>query len=547
VRAGIRRAGRRDGAMTTSALLDKWQVAHHPDDETGACAFVCPREGCGGAGKLSECLDDSGQLWFECRCTRDTPTGGQRFTEPALARWFGVNGDASTSSDALLPIQRFERSDAGNAELLADLFGGCLRYVHGPNMWRVWAGGRWRADTDGAADRFALEAARERLLGAAEILDEKRAGDEAKWAIGSRSARRVRDCLTIAGSIHPFTSTPQQYDSDPWALNVANGTLDLRTGDLRDHDPATMHSKIAPVEYAAGAECPRWTRFLDEIFDGNADLSDFLRRAIGYSLTGDTREQALFVQHGAGANGKTTLLGILKRLLGDYQTNADFATFSYAREKQAGVRDDLAALAGARLVTSSEAAVGMRFSEGRVKQLTGGDPVTARPLYGRYFDFVPQFKLWLSCNHRPTVRDTSEAFWRRVHLIPFTVSFRGREDLNLPEKLVAELPGILAWAVLGCLEWQQNGLNPPDAVKAATATYREQEDVIGTFLVDRTEADPQAVTLSKHLNEAYLDWCTANGEKPASRKAFTDALAERGFVSERRHIGRVWTGVRLCE
>jgi len=535
--------------MTASELLDAWQIEHHepdPDDPVyeGYRSFTCPREGCGGAAKL---IGDDGRdgLTLECKCTKDSPTGQRFFRPDELARWFGVNGGVPQTS--ALEIMHFERSDAGNAELLANLFGGDLRYVHDQNVWRVWAGGRWRADADGAADRLVLEAARQRLFDAGSILDDKQAAAEAKWAIGSRSAKRVRDCLTIGGSIHPFTSTPAQYDSDPWALNVANGTLDLRTGELRPHNAAEFHSKIAPVEYLAGADCPRWQQFLDEIFDGNADLCDFLRRAVGYSLTGDTREQVLFLQHGTGANGKTTLLGILKRLLGDYQQNADFATFSYAREKQAGVRDDLAALAGARLVTASEAAVGLRFSEGRVKQLTGSDPVTARPLYGRYFDFVPQFKLWLSCNHRPTVRDTSEAFWRRVHLIPFTVSFKGHEDLDLPDKLAAELPGILAWALLGCIEWQRDGLNPPDVVNAATATYRADEDVIGSFLADRTEADPEAVTISKHLNDAYLQWCEANGEKPASRKAFTDALSEREFVAERRHVGRVWVGVRLCE
>jgi putative DNA primase/helicase len=535
--------------MTPGALLDSWEVVHHdpdpsdPADEGYRC-FTCPK--CGGAGKLIGCFDNSGQFSLACKCTN--PTTGRRFTSDELARWLGVNGHASTSSEAALPTQRFERSDAGNAELLADLFGGNLRYVHGPNVWRVWAGGRWRADTDGAADRFVLDAAKERLLAAAEIPDAKAASDEAKWAIGSRSAKRVRDCLTIAGSIHPFTSTPAQYDANPWALNVANGILDLRTGDRRDHDPAAMHSKLAPVEYTPGAECPRWQRFLDEVFAGNADLSDFLRRAVGYSLTGDTREQALFVLHGSGANGKTTLLAVLKRLLGEYQQNADFATFAYAREKQAGVRDDLAALAGARLVTASEAAVGMRFSEGRVKQLTGGDPVTCRHLHGRYFDYQPTFKVWLSCNHRPTVRDSSEAFWRRVHLVPFTVSFRGREDTELLDKLTAEAPGILAWAVLGCLEWQRDGLNPPDAVRAATASYRQEEDVIANFLADRTEAAPGAVTLSKHLTEAYLSWCDANTETPVRRKTFTDALREHGYLPDKASGGvRAWRGVRLCE
>ncbi len=202
-----------------------------------------------------------------------------------------------------------------------------------------------------------------------------------------------------------------------------------------------MCSKLAAVEYDVGTGCPLFEQFLEDIFAGDGELISFVQRCVGYSLTGLTREQVLFLLWGGGWNGKTTLLGVLKRLFGDYSRNADFASFSYQREKQAGTRDDLAALAGARLVTAAEPTVGLRFSEGKLKEITGSDPVTARHLYGRHFDFVPQFKLWLSGNHRPTVRDTSEGFWRRICLIPFTVSFKGRADQQLAEKLIAELPG----------------------------------------------------------------------------------------------------------
>lgn len=537
--------------MNVETLLTSWGIRHHEAKaaaDAGFRTFVCPR--CGGAAKITECFDTSGDLWLECGCTADSTTLGRRFTERQLREWLGVDGgngsgEAEGEGDLLKPA---ERSDAGNAELLASLFGDRLRFVHGPDVWRVWRGGHWAEDVDGAAERLALEAAQERLHRADGIADPKEATEQAKWAIGSRSAKRLRDCLSVAKHTRPFTSTAEAFDANPWALNIANGTLDLRTGDLREHDPSAMHSKRAPAEYMAGAECPRWEQFLQEVFDGDTEVVNYLRRAVGYSLTGDTREQVLFVLYGSGCNGKTTLLNLLKRLLGDYKTNTDFATLSYVKEKQAGVRDDLAALTGARLVTASEAALGMRFSEGRVKQLTGGDPVTARPLYGRYFDFTPRFKLWLSCNHRPTVRDTSEAFWRRVHLVPFTVSFRNREDQALPEKLAEELPGILAWAVTGCLEWQAKGLNPPERVKAATSEYRASEDVIGHFLSDSTETDRRAATLSKDLYGAYLRWCAQTDERTESRRTFGEALAEKGFVRKRGTGGlTVYHGLRLTE
>ena len=518
-----------------TALLQECGVQAFPTDRPDVLRAVCPT--CKtGAAEITEAPGDL--IYVDCpRCG-----GWSHFSSEEFRSRF-ANGEA-----APVTFPAFPRSDAGNAEALVFLHGDVFRYVHGPDLWRVWDGKRWRDDVTGAAERAALEAMRERLRGAADLAEHAEAALEAKWALGSQSARRIRDALTVASTFPAQAITADKFDSDPYLLNCANGIIDLRTGNLRPHDPGAMCAKLAPVDFDPDATCPRFEQFLREVFDGNGELEAFLQRWVGYSLTGLTQEQCFTILYGLGCNGKTTLLGVVKRLAGDYVRNADFATFGFAREKQAGVRDDIAALAGARIVTASEPSVGLRLSEGLVKQLTGSDPVTARALYGRHFDFVPQFKLWLSCNHRPTVRDTSLAFWRRVHLIPFGVSFKGREDPHLPEKLAAEAPGILNWAILGALEWQDGGLAPPEAVKAATADYQEAEDVIGAFVAERTEADPGAIVLFKTLRDSYLGWCDGNSERPLSSKAFGEALAEKGFGKERGGGGvRRYAGLRLVE
>jgi len=544
--------------MNLTALLDSCSLEHAPGAD-GVRNLKCPT--CGrGAATFSHALDDSGDFCLTCRVCKSS--GTTRYTAEEFRRAFG-NGKADKARDEegpsaeALTTPRFTRSDAGNAEAFAFLFQDLFRFVaegrSGGGLvgrWHCWDEKRWREDKRGAAERAMLDTVRERLRWAAELVgvDRDEAALEAKWATSSQSARRIRDALTVAASMRKLVASPDRLDSDPWALNVSNGTVDLRTGLLPPHDPADLITRLAPVRYDAQSDCPRWEAFLSEVFGDDAEVIAFVQRAVGYSLTGDTREQVLFFLHGTGCNGKSTFLTVLKRLLGDYQRNADFASFTFRREQQASVRDDLAILAGTRLVTASEPTAGTRFSEGLVKQLTGGDSVTARHLYGRHFDFTPQFKLWLAANHRPTVRDTSPAFWRRVHLIPFTVSFLGREDPKLSEALTEELPGILQWALLGCLEWQRYGLRPPDAVRAATATYRAEEDTIGSFLGDCTESDSEATCLSARLYEAYCQWAEQNGERPAGRRIFGEALNEHGIERGRVAGGLTsYRGIRLCE
>jgi len=446
-------------------------------------------------------------------------------------------------------------TDSGNAEAMALLYGDRLRFAHLQpktrdvvGFWLVWSGHRWSPNSTGDIDRFALATVRARQDAARLIPSKDGPSNEAKWALGSESARRRRDLVALARAERPIATRFEEFDRDPWLLGCENGVLDLRTGDLRPGDPGDMLTKSVGYDFDPSAPCPRWLRFLDEVFGGDRDLIGFLQRAVGYSLTGDTREQCLFLCHGKGANGKSTMLSTLRAVLGDYSANTPFSTFELG--DRAGNTNDLAALAGTRFVSAAETSEARRLNEARVKAVTGGDPVTARFLYTEFFEYVPTYKIWLSMNALPTVAGVDEGIWRRLRLIPFRVSFKGREDRTLEATLRAEVPGILAWAVDGCLQWQAMGdLGAPSAVLDATEAYRTESDVIGRFLEDRTheDADPRHGVRASDLYSAYSRWCLVMGEKAETATTFGRRLGDLGFEKKRAGAGMFYYGLRLVD
>jgi putative DNA primase/helicase len=436
------------------------------------------------------------------------------------------------------------QTDLGNARLFAELHNSRFRFVPAARKWLVWSRGRWRADETGEARRAAKEIARRLLVEAAQREHEEQRKRALRWALTSQSEQRLRAMLTVAESEPELVLAADQLDADPWLLSVANGTLDLRTGTLRPHDPAQLISLGSEVIFDPTAACPRWLRFLEEVFDGDRELIEFVQRAAGYSLTGDTREHALFVLHGSGANGKSTLMETLERLPGGLARTSAFDTFMRTRDK--GTRNDLARLQRARLVAASESGEGRRLDEATVKTLTGGDTIAARFLYGEFFEFRPEFKLWLVTNHRPRVDGDDDAIWRRLRLIPFEVSFIGREDRNLRPTLERELPAILAWAVQGCLAWQREGLGMAGAVESATREYREDEDVLGAFIEERCELGLAEEVEAATLRTAYEAFCKELGERPLTASALGKRLARRGFRVHRGTAGgRLYRGLRL--
>jgi putative DNA primase/helicase len=330
-------------------------------------------------------------------------------------------------------------------------------------------------------------------------------------------------------------------------LTVANGTLDLHTGALREHRRADLATKLAPVAYSPDATAPTWGAFLDRILPDH-DVQEFVRRAVGYSLTGETGEQVLFLCWGTGANGKTTFIETIMAILGDFALKTPAETLLAKRDNT--IPNDVAALRGARFVAAVESEDGRRLAEVRVKELTGGDSVSARFMRAEWFTFKPVAKLWLATNHRPVVRGTDEAIWRRIRLIPFNVTIPGPErDPTLPAQLRAELPGILRWAVDGCMAWQHKGLGAPAAVLAATRSYRAEQDVLGAFIAERCLLAPERWVSSASLYAAYRNWCEDSGEHAATQRALGLALRERGFEDARegKARSRGWQGVGLLD
>jgi putative DNA primase/helicase len=337
------------------------------------------------------------------------------------------------------------------------------------------------------------------------------------------------------------------FDTDPWLLNCSNGTLDLRTGQLYPHDRNQLISKLAPFPYDSQANPQRWRIFIYQIVQSDVALYQFLQRALGYSISGSTREQSMFIMYGSGSNGKSTMWGTVMRVLGDYAMNTPVKTL-LRKERDNGINNDVARMVGARFVTASEPDMGKHLDVSTVKDLTGGDPVTARFLNKEFFTFDPVLKIWLSTNHKPIIRDTTNSIWRRLNLIPFLAKFDGAsKDPELADKLLQEGPGILNWLVAGCEDWLRQGLNPPECVRAASEQYRNEMDPLGPFLLEYCDVGkPSYDVTHKSLYQAYVNWCDESGEKPVSKRTLTEMLTERGYTSDKGTGNYLtWYGIRL--
>lgn len=445
-------------------------------------------------------------------------------------------------------VNGFNCTDLGNAKRLFAQHGDKIRFCFAWRKWLVWNGKAWHIDNNGQILRLAKDTIKKIYEEAANILDMQQRQTIAKWAVSSESEHRLHAMVSLAQSEPGVPISPQELDVDPYLLNCLNGTIDLRTGQLLQHDPKNFITKIIPVSYDPAAQCPQWVDFLETIFNWNYDLILFIQRVVGYSLTGVTAEQCLFLLHGLGANGKSTFIDVMSTLLGDYAQGADFETFLI--KKNETIRNDLARMTGKRFISAIESEGERRLAEVLVKQLTGGDTITARFLFGEFFDFKPTFKIWLAANHKPNIRGTDYAIWRRIKLIPFNVTIpEDKRDPKLPEKLKAELPGILTWAVQGCLEWQKSGLQTPEEVRSATSEYKNEMDVIGIFLDECCilSNDTAVKTQSGTLYDAYRSWCESNGEHALDNRKFGKKLGERGLRPSQANGKRLWLGVGIRE
>ncbi|HXG54015.1 MAG TPA: phage/plasmid primase, P4 family [Vicinamibacterales bacterium] len=431
-------------------------------------------------------------------------------------------------------------TEVGAAERFARLHGDDVRFDHRRQRWLLWAGHRWTPDSDAAIHRIAIEFARQWQHEALDVSDRDRREKVVTFAMRLERRDGLTNMLALARVLKPIADKGEDWDADPWLLGVPNGVIDLRTGTLRDGRREDQITMSGAVPFDATARCDRWERFVVEVFM-DPDLVSFVHRAAGYSLTGATAEQVLFLLYGVGSNGKGTFTNTLKFILGDHSWNMPFATLEM--RASGGIPNDLAALVSRRFVVASETNDGARLNEARVKALTGCDPVTARFLHGEFFEFEPVAKFWLSVNHKPVIRDDSFGFWRRLRLLPFTQRF----DVNpaLADELRAEAAGILAWAVRGCTAWQREGLQPPDIVRDATREYEQDSDPLAGFLAEACEVAPLAEVGASDIFEHYRHWAESHGlterERMSSTK-FGTKFAER-FEREHRRSGKVYTGV----
>lgn len=437
--------------------------------------------------------------------------------------------------------------DLAVSDWFVERHGHALR--HAPGLgWLAWDEQRWQP-SDVQARYLAKETAAELVIAAVSAAKDAQtdmAKEAQRWS-GACQEPRIRASLTLA-EVHPVVAADvDDLDSDPYLLNVHNGTVDLRTGNLRPHDQADLITMLAGGEYVAASRSERWQRFLAQTTGGDVELEAYLQRAVGYTACGVTDEEVLLFAHGPGATGKTTFIEAIRAALGTYARTADFATFLASRKDGDGPTPGVARLAGARLASASEVEPGQRFNLARLKALTGGETIVARHLHKSAFEFSPRFTLWLAANERPSIPAADDATWRRVRLLPFVhVVDAADRDAGLKRSLTSDphdLAAILAWIVEGALAWQRDGLGTCAAVEAATAGYRADGDPLADWIAARCQLGARLIAPGGLLRTDYEHWAENSGDETISPREFAAALKALGLTRKHTKRGTEWKGI----
>ena len=463
----------------------------------------------------------------------------------------------------------------GDASLYRIIYKNRLCFDHAGNHWYRWTGHFWELDkvkqAVAAIDEVIDAYAKEADICASKALEATKAGDSDNRKKYEKIEKDLKDRIAQLQHWHrkgnvlnlsavgegSLGISGEEWDLNPWLLGCPNGTLDLQTGKFRDGRQEDFIKAICPTKWEGlDKDAPTWLNFLSQIFDGDMELIEYLQRLFGYSLTGLSQEHVLPILWGQGRNGKGTLLETLSYILGELAqpVQAEMLLDQGKSRSSAGPSADLMKLRGCRMVWASETDEGRKLNAGKVKWLTGGDSISARPPFGkREISFVPTHILLMITNHKPRIASDEYALWKRIHLIPFSLSFvpdpqlanERRADKSLPQKLKAEAPGILAWLVKGCLEWQRLGdLMAPATVKAATDEYQSEEDVLGLFLGSECECDPQASVQASSLHSAYQNWCKSAGFVSLNMKSFGTQMTKR-FVKTKEGGLIIYKGLDL--
>jgi putative DNA primase/helicase len=438
---------------------------------------------------------------------------------------------------------KYQLTELGNAERFADKYRNIVCYVPAWKKWLFWDGKKWCVGANEKIRQLAHKIVKQFYLDAVNEPDMERAKTLVQWGTQSCKSSAITALLKEAAALLPID--PEMLDSDPWLFNCDNFTINIRTMTARRHDRLDFITKISPVTYDTSATAPIFLQTLSRCLSKFS--IQYIQRFFGYCLTGSTKEQIINIWHGYGANGKSTILNPIANALGDYAQTTRPETLMVRRD---GIPSDLAKLKGARLVNAAEADDGHRLAEAAIKQWTGGDKIQARALYQDWFEFLPEFKILLLTNHKPIIAGIDHAIWRRIRLVPFTVTIPDNEqDKNLPEKLNRELPGILNWMLEGACLWLSDGLGYPKEIREATESYQSEQSIINVFLEDCCVVRADALVEATVLFAAFETWRTAEGHKQITQTKFGRMLAQLGFEKNRlAGLGRtVYRGIDVNE
>lgn len=541
-----------------------WEGGWPEDDSAGdlaLCSHLAFWTG-GDAGRIDALFRRSGRYrekWdrtdYRDRTIAKALQGTTDFYQPPTKAQPPTTGRGNTTTSTPTPAAAaWNLTDVGNGQRLAARHGRDLHYCAPLGCWFLWTGQRWQPDAGNAVRELGKEVARSILTEAALIDDEAQRKAYVKHAFATERDRSLKAMLWCCETEPGIPVAQADLDADPWLLNCLNGTLDLRTGELRPHRREDLLTHICPVEYDPEARSPLWEAFLERVTGGDQDLQAFLQQVAGYALTGSTQEEKLLFVYGPARSGKSTFLGALQATLGeDYAHTCDFEAF-LKRKPTGGPKDDLANLAGKRLVVSVETDEGARLAEGLVKQLTGGDRIRARRLYANSVEFLPQFKLFLAANDRPKARDDDDALWERILEVPFPNTIpKAQRDPNVKGTLCDPTrsgAAILAWAMRGCLAWQRDGLQVPAVVEASTAAYRGSMNPLADFIDECCILDPEAWCPSADLLETYRQWAQEQGLRHTlPSKQVGEKLRAMGCQDTRQGQPqkRGWRGIGLLK
>jgi putative DNA primase/helicase len=450
---------------------------------------------------------------------------------------------------------KYRYSDYGNAEVFEAIYGDRYKFdKKRRDGWMYWDGVAWREDERGRIEQDMLFMIRQRGQAAFTISDDAQKDDAAKWAIRSESGKGYREALMRVQTMPSIVSVTNDYDANPFLITVNGATINLKTGEQYVPRKEDMITKVANVRFDPEAECPLWLSFLNDVFEGDKEVIRYVQKCIGMSLSGDISEQAFFICFGQGANGKSTFLNTIRKVLGDYASTTSFGTFDADSRNEYG--NDVAALKGRRVVVAIEAEQSKRLAEARIKTITGGDLVSCRFLYGEFFEYLPTYKVWLAVNHKPSVRGADHGIWRRLHYIPFNVRFGGEgnkpRDNQLESKLDRERAGIFNWMLEGFNMWQSDGhIKKPASILAATEEFQNENDSVARFIAECCERNDNATMEAGEAYTLFRAWLSEQGEAARFIPNMTfwgHRMSEKGLQKGKNSRGRIiYKGIGLRE